>query len=135
MIYCSFDFSFIFFLDFSVGAMSDDYGYAENPSISTSSSAIKRTPGKLKKGEDASFSHVFTDDDQVAKYDAIVELLLAAGYFRARISGLSHFDKVIGGITWCISSSQVDVDIDLFFQEDSNMGMKMFVFLFSFFIF
>lgn len=48
-----------------------------------------------------------TDKDQVVKYDAIIELLLAAGYFRARIPALSPFDKVIGGLTWCITSSQV----------------------------
>ena len=98
----------------------EGYGYAENPE---GSPAVQQR-GPSKKKEDA-FSHVFNDPEQVAKYEAIVELLLAAGYFRARISGLSHFDKVIGGLTWCISSSQVDVDIDLFFQEDSTMGMKM----------
>lgn len=31
---------------------------------------------------------------QAAKYAEIIEILLSAGYFRARISGLSEFDKV-----------------------------------------
>jgi hypothetical protein len=31
---------------------------------------------------------------QAAKYGEIIEILLSAGYFRARISGLSEFDKV-----------------------------------------
>ena len=34
------------------------------------------------------------DTDQAAKLDETVDLLLAAGYFRARIKGLSPFDKV-----------------------------------------
>jgi CCDC93, coiled-coil domain len=35
------------------------------------------------------------DEEQGVKLNQIVELLLAAGYFRARIKGLSPFDKVI----------------------------------------
>lgn len=31
---------------------------------------------------------------QAAKYADIIEILLSAGYFRARINGLSEFDKV-----------------------------------------
>ena len=34
------------------------------------------------------------DAEQSTKLDEIVELLLVAGYFRARIKGLSPFDKV-----------------------------------------
>ena len=34
------------------------------------------------------------DEEQATKLDSTVELLLAAGYFRARIKGLSPFDKV-----------------------------------------
>lgn len=34
------------------------------------------------------------DEEQNKKYEEIIELLLAAGYFRARIKGLSPFDKV-----------------------------------------
>ena len=38
--------------------------------------------------------------DAQQRYDEIVELLLAAGYFRARIATLSPFDKVVGGKAW-----------------------------------
>lgn len=34
------------------------------------------------------------DEEQSIKLAEILELLLAAGYFRARIKGLSPFDKV-----------------------------------------
>jgi hypothetical protein len=35
------------------------------------------------------------DEEQTVKLQEIVDLLVAAGYFRARIKGLSSFDKVI----------------------------------------
>jgi hypothetical protein len=35
------------------------------------------------------------DEEQKIKLQEIVDLLVAAGYFRARIKGLSSFDKVI----------------------------------------
>lgn len=54
-----------------------------------------------------------------------IDLLLAAGYFRARIKGLSPFDKIVGGMTWCIQASAFDVDVDLLFQENSTIGQKM----------
>uniref|UniRef100_A0A8D3E2N8 Coiled-coil domain-containing protein 93 n=1 Tax=Scophthalmus maximus TaxID=52904 RepID=A0A8D3E2N8_SCOMX len=44
------------------------------------------------------------DEEQSVKLAEILELLLAAGYFRARIKGLSPFDKVVGGMTWCITT-------------------------------
>ena len=34
------------------------------------------------------------DEEQHIKLEQIIELLLTAGYFRARIKGLSPFDKV-----------------------------------------
>ncbi|CAB1328820.1 unnamed protein product [Coregonus sp. 'balchen'] len=55
----------------------------------------------------------------------ILELLLAAGYFRARIKGLGPFDKVVGGMTWCITTCNFDIDVDLLFQENSTIGQKI----------
>ena len=87
------------------------------------------------------------DEEQKVKLTQTVELLLAAGYFRARIKGLSDFDKVrynqgftivlfqtynfcdvtqvVGGMTWCISTCSFDLDVDLLFQENSTIGQKM----------
>lgn len=59
------------------------------------------------------------------KYDDQIELLVSAGYFRARIATLSEFDKVIGGLCWCITSSGDDVDVDILFQENSTIGQKI----------
>ncbi|CAO2636614.1 Coiled-coil domain-containing protein 93 [Lemmus lemmus] len=65
------------------------------------------------------------DEEQNVKLAEILELLVAAGYFRARIKGLSPFDKVVGGMTWCISTCNFDVDVDLLFQENSTIGQKI----------
>ncbi|XP_075685094.1 coiled-coil domain-containing protein 93 isoform X2 [Rhinoderma darwinii] len=65
------------------------------------------------------------DEEQQVKLVEILELLVAAGYFRARIKGLSPFDKVVGGMTWCITTCNFDVDVDLLFQENSTIGQKI----------
>ncbi|KAK4877554.1 hypothetical protein RN001_010060 [Aquatica leii] len=65
------------------------------------------------------------DEEQSIKLQEILDLLVAAGYFRARIKGLSPFDKIVGGMTWCIESCNVDVDVDLLFQENSTIGQKI----------
>uniref|UniRef100_T1HMH9 Coiled-coil domain-containing protein 93 n=1 Tax=Rhodnius prolixus TaxID=13249 RepID=T1HMH9_RHOPR len=52
-------------------------------------------------------------------------MLLDAGYFRAKIKGLSEFDKVVGGMTWCIDICRMDLDVDLLFQENSTIGQKI----------
>ncbi|XP_053327909.1 coiled-coil domain-containing protein 93 isoform X2 [Spea bombifrons] len=65
------------------------------------------------------------DEEQSIKLAEILELLVAAGYFRARIKGLSPFDKVVGGMTWCITTCNFDIDVDLLFQENSTIGQKI----------
>ncbi len=72
-------------------------------------------------------SEVSVDQVQIQKYEEIIDMLLAAGYFRARISTLSQFDKIIGGLTWCIMASNTDLDIDLFFEEEAQIKQKMYV--------
>ncbi|KAJ6641762.1 Coiled-coil domain-containing protein 93, partial [Pseudolycoriella hygida] len=65
------------------------------------------------------------DAEQNAKQQEIYDILVAAGYFRARIKGLSAFDKIVGGMTWCIEASDFDVDIDLLFHENLSIGQKI----------
>lgn len=65
------------------------------------------------------------DEEQGVKYEETIDLLLAAGYFRARIKGLSPFDKIVGGMVWCITTCDFDVDVDLLFQENSTIGQKI----------
>ncbi|XP_012631069.2 coiled-coil domain-containing protein 93 isoform X3 [Microcebus murinus] len=93
--------------------------------------AAARQPGLimgLPKGpEGQSVPEVETreDEEQNVKLTEILELLVAAGYFRARIKGLSPFDKVVGGMTWCITTCNFDIDVDLLFQENSTIGQKI----------
>lgn len=76
-------------------------------------------------------SHTYTqverreDEEQNAKQKQIVDILVAAGYYRALIIGLSEFDKIVGGMTWCIGACDYDVDVDLLFHENLTIGQKM----------
>ncbi|XP_031631504.1 protein furry isoform X4 [Contarinia nasturtii] len=65
------------------------------------------------------------DEEQNAKQQDIFDILVAAGYFRARIKGLSAFDKIVGGMTWCISACDYNVDVDLLFHENLTIGQKI----------
>lgn len=80
---------------------------------------------RLSKSSESTEADVREDEEQAIKFQEIIDLLVAAGYFRARIKGLSPFDKVIGGITWCIESCNFDVDVDLLFQENLTIGQKI----------
>uniref|UniRef100_A0A8C7GW43 Coiled-coil domain-containing protein 93 n=1 Tax=Oncorhynchus kisutch TaxID=8019 RepID=A0A8C7GW43_ONCKI len=76
-------------------------------------------------GLPVSYVETREDEEQSVKLAEILELLLAAGYFRARIKGLGPFDKVVGGMTWCITTCNFDIDVDLLFQENSTIGQKI----------
>ncbi|GMS84347.1 hypothetical protein PENTCL1PPCAC_6522 [Pristionchus entomophagus] len=54
-----------------------------------------------------------------------LDLLVAAGYFRARVKGISAFDKIVGGMVWCISTLSCSIDVDLLFAENSSIGQKI----------
>lgn len=66
-----------------------------------------------------------TRGDQNDKMQEISELLVAAGYFRARIKGISSFDKIVGGMAWAIEVCAVDIDVDLPFNENLSIGQKI----------
>ncbi|XP_052839659.1 LOW QUALITY PROTEIN: coiled-coil domain-containing protein 93 [Drosophila gunungcola] len=65
------------------------------------------------------------DSDATAKEQDTFDILVAAGYYRARIKGLSAFDKVVGGMTWCIECCDYGVDVDLLFHESLSIGQKI----------
>lgn len=65
------------------------------------------------------------DAERLLLLQKILDLLLAGGYFRARISSLSPFDKLTGGLAWCITASNVDVDFDIFYDDDATLGYKI----------
>ncbi|OAD53685.1 Coiled-coil domain-containing protein 93 [Eufriesea mexicana] len=86
---------------------------------------LNDVPRRLSRSSETTEADVREDEEQTKKFQDIIDLLLAAGYFRARIKGLSNFDKVIGGMTWCIESCNFDVDIDLLFRENLTIGQKI----------
>jgi len=61
--------------------------------------------------------------EQEAKLKEIFDILLSAGYFRCRIPSISTFDKLLGGLAWCITLSNFDIDVH--FSDDMNMGQKI----------
>lgn len=65
------------------------------------------------------------DAEQLVKWHEIAEALVAAGYYRAQLQGLSAFDKIVGGLTWCIELCDIDVDISLLFEENLTIGKKI----------
>eukprot|EP00179_Madagascaria_erythrocladioides_P000020 CAMPEP_0198311964 /NCGR_PEP_ID=MMETSP1450-20131203/3534_1 /TAXON_ID=753684 ORGANISM="Madagascaria erythrocladiodes, Strain CCMP3234" /NCGR_SAMPLE_ID=MMETSP1450 /ASSEMBLY_ACC=CAM_ASM_001115 /LENGTH=209 /DNA_ID=CAMNT_0044014885 /DNA_START=105 /DNA_END=731 /DNA_ORIENTATION=+ len=65
------------------------------------------------------------DEGEQEFFDKIIDLLLAGGYFRARIATLSPFDRVIGGMAYCITASSGDLDVDILFEENASLGEKV----------
>lgn len=66
--------------------------------------------------------------DQDQNLTQIIDILLAAGYFRARVASLSPFDKVnptqiLGGMAWCITLANEEISIE--FSDEMNMKRKM----------
>lgn len=65
------------------------------------------------------------DAEQLVKWHDISDALVAAGYYRAQLQGLSAFDKIVGGLTWCIELCDIDVDVSLLFEENLTIGKKI----------
>ena len=64
--------------------------------------------------------------ERLLQLKRICDMLIAAGYFRARVPVLSPFDKVVGGLVWGITASNVDLDVDIIFQEKfGDIGRKL----------
>lgn len=57
--------------------------------------------------------------------DHIIECLVEAGYFRARISTLSDFDKIIGGMAWAMQVFSYDININVFYTDTLDLGQKI----------
>mmetsp|Transcript_35315 Transcript_35315/g.92688 ORF Transcript_35315/g.92688 Transcript_35315/m.92688 type:complete len:598 (+) Transcript_35315:45-1838(+) len=73
------------------------------------------------KGESVALAESAADAQ--ARFNELVDLLVAAGYHRARISTLSPFDKIVGGMAWCMTATSVDVDVE--FLENATIGQKI----------
>lgn len=61
--------------------------------------------------------------------ERIEATLVSAGYFRARIKSLDPFDKILGGMAWCVSNIGIEggdhlLD-DVVFNEDDSLRRKI----------
>lgn len=66
------------------------------------------------------------EDSEGAQHRKMIfDLLMSAGYFRVMIRNLSDFDKIVGGMSWCIEACDFDVEVDLLFHENLTIGQKM----------
>jgi hypothetical protein len=63
------------------------------------------------------------DPEQIEKMKQISELLTAAGYLRARIPNLSDLDKILGGITWALTSCFHEIEFE--FKDEMSLGEKV----------
>lgn len=57
------------------------------------------------------------------RLNEIYQILLLAGYFRIRIASLKAFDKIVGGVAWCITSSNFEIDIQ--YNDEMTLGQKI----------
>ena len=69
-------------------------------------------------------NEIFNNDpERIELYNKIVESLITAGYFRARINSLEPFDKILGGMAWILTGCFYDIDIE--FKDDMNLTEKI----------
>lgn len=66
---------------------------------------------------------IILDEERQEYMNKIIELLLAAGYSRARLPFLSNLDKILGGFTWGLTSCFFDIEFE--FTDDMNIGEKI----------
>ena len=53
----------------------------------------------------------------------ITDMLLEAGYFRARLNNIEPFDKILGGCWWWITGLMYSIEMD--FRDDLTLGEKI----------
>jgi len=69
-------------------------------------------------------NEIFNNDpERLETYNKIVELLINAGYFRARLQNLVPFDKILGGMAWTLTGCFYDIDID--FKDEMTLTEKI----------
>jgi hypothetical protein len=62
------------------------------------------------------------EDSNSELLQQVCDMLVVAGYFRARLQ-IEPFDKILGGMCWCITGSNNDIDLE--FEDDLKLGQKV----------
>ncbi|XP_020517496.1 coiled-coil domain-containing protein 93 isoform X3 [Amborella trichopoda] len=69
-----------------------------------------------------------TDVEKCVVLEKILELLVSAGYYRATICTLSTFDKLTGGLAWCISAAahaHAHPNFYILYHDEQTLGDKI----------
>uniref|UniRef100_A0A336L1U4 Coiled-coil domain-containing protein 93 n=1 Tax=Culicoides sonorensis TaxID=179676 RepID=A0A336L1U4_CULSO len=67
-----------------------------------------------------------TDSEQMAKQVEILDVLVASGYFRARLKSYDVFDKIVGGMVFCLEGlDNIELDVDFLFHDSLSIGQKI----------
>ena len=59
------------------------------------------------------------EDSNAELLQSICDMLVAAGYFRARLQ-IEAFDKILGGMCWCVTGSNNEIELE--FEDDLKLG-------------
>jgi hypothetical protein len=70
----------------------------------------------------AGISNKLKDDLTSELYTTICDILVTAGYFRARLP-IEPFEKIIGGMCWAITGANAEVELE--YEDDLNLGQKI----------
>ena len=69
-------------------------------------------------------NEIFNNEpERIELYNKIVDSLITAGYFHARINSLEPFDKILGGMAWILTGCFYDIDIE--FKDEMNLTEKI----------
>ena len=60
-----------------------------------------------------------------SKYYIYYYITIILFLFLFIFQGLSNFDKLVGGLVWCLETCTYDVDVDLLFNEGLTIGKKI----------
>jgi hypothetical protein len=63
---------------------------------------------------------IIISPEENPKLKEIYDTLLLAGYFRIKVPTINTFDKILGGITWCIICSNFEIEVE--YNDDMNIG-------------
>ncbi|CAB3405195.1 unnamed protein product [Caenorhabditis bovis] len=62
---------------------------------------------------------------QIEKREECIEILNAAGYKKVMSSSLDYFDRIVGGMVWCLVRCNISVDLNLLYEENCSIGHRI----------
>lgn len=72
-------------------------------------------------------SNLYQDEDLKVITEACIELLFSAGYYKAKLVSLDVFDKIVGGMLWCLSVTEAEITSDLVVAEKTTIKERIYI--------